>query len=102
MRDTGPRAGLGAPEERREKLCSAPHATRLLLTRNIAAINHIKNWSRPVNQSQLVGLVTVVVGQSMCVYPQKSISCCVIKEEGKKNLVRRWKITKVAPGTETS
>lgn len=30
----------------------------------------------------------------MCVYPQKSISCCVIKEEGNKNLVRRWKIIK--------
>lgn len=95
MRDAGPRAELGVPEERRESLCSAPYVTRLLLTRKITAINHVKNWMRAENQSQLVGPVTVVVGrwgESMCVYPQKSISCCVIKEEIKKNLVCRWKI----------
>lgn len=57
VRDAGPRAQLGVPEKRRENLCSAPHITRLLLTRNIVAINHAKNWSRPVNQ--LVGPVTV-------------------------------------------
>lgn len=78
-RDAGPRAQLGVPEERREKLCSAPDITRLLLTRNIAAINHVKNWSRPVNQSQLVGPVTVVTvvvggagGESQCVFTHRS------------------------------
>lgn len=61
VRDAGPRAQLGVSEERREKLCPAPHITQLRFTRNIAAINHVKkNWSRPVNQPQLVGPVMVV------------------------------------------
>lgn len=79
VRDAGPGAQLSVPEERRENLCSAPHITRLLLTRNIVAINHGKNWSRPVNQPQCVwpAMVVAAVGRvNVCLPTVVSFLLC--------------------------